>query len=227
MIIGNGLVATAFKPYFAEDPEILAFASGVSNSRENREQEFLREKKLLVENLNQGKFLLYFSTCSINDPELHHTPYVAHKQEMEALVRTQNRFAIFRLPQVVGHTPNSHTLTNYLYHQIVSGNAFQVWRHAKRNLIDVDDVASIVAHLVRNAQADGLSVNIASPFSIAIPELVSIFESVLNKKANYSLVDAGGSYLIDVDLVTRTAGQCGVGFGENYIENLIRKYYGG
>lgn len=47
MIVGNGLVASAFLPYFAEDPEIMIFASGVSNSRETRKEEFVREEKLL------------------------------------------------------------------------------------------------------------------------------------------------------------------------------------
>lgn len=226
MIIGNGLVASAFKSYFGDDADLIVFASGVSNSRERRGEEFLREKQMLMECMRYEKFTLYFSTCSVNDPELLDTPYVVHKKEMETLVRSAKDHAIFRLPQVVGKTPNPNTLTNYIYQQIISGSNFQVWRYAKRNLIDIDDVASIVSYLVRSSLANGTTTNVASPFSISIPLLVSVFELVLGKKANYELIDAGGTYSIDLGLATEAANRSGVDFDETYIEKLIRKYYG-
>lgn len=159
MIVGNGMIASAFKSYFGDDPDVIVFASGVSNSRENRGEEFLREKKMLMECMSYEKFTFYFSTCSVNDPELLDAPYVVHKKEMETLVRSAKDYAIFRLPQVVGKTPNPNTLTNYLYRQIMSGSNFKVWRHATRNLIDVDDVASIVSYLVRASLASGVTTN--------------------------------------------------------------------
>jgi len=226
MIIGNGLIASAFKSRFGDDPSVIVFASGVSNSRESRGEEFLREKQILMECMSYEKFTLYFSTCSINDPELLDAPYVVHKKEMETLVRSSQDYAIFRLPQVVGKTPNPNTLTNYLYKQIMSETHFQVWRHAMRNLIDVDDVASIVTHLIRASLANRITMNIACPFSISIPQLVNVFELVLGKKANYAFVEAGGAYSIDSSLAIEAANQIGVDFEENYIEKLIRKYYG-
>lgn len=226
MIIGNGLIASAFKSYFVDDPNVIVFASGVSNSQENRETEFLREKQILMECMSCKKFIAYFSTCSVNDPELLDAPYVVHKKEMETLVRSAKDYAIFRLPQVVGKTPNPNTLTNYLCRQIMSGSNFKVWRHATRNLIDVDDVASIVSYLVRASLASGITTNIASPFTISIPQLVSVFELVLDKKASCTLIDAGGAYTVDSALATEAANHCGVDFDEAYIEKLIRKYYG-
>ena len=226
MIIGNGMIASAFNSHFRDDPDVIVFASGVSNSRENRVDEFLREKKMLMECMSHEKFTLYFSTCSVNDPELLDTPYVVHKTEMEALVRCAKNYAIFRLPQVVGKTLNSNTLTNYLFQQISSGSDFNVWRHAKRNLIDVDDVASICSYLIRASLSNGITANIASPFSISVPHLVSIFESVLGKSANCTLIDVGGAYTIDSDLAAEVASQVGVVFDAAYIEKLIRKYYG-
>lgn len=135
-------------------------------------------------------------------------------------------YSIFRLPQVVGKTSNPNTLTNYLCQQIISGANFQVWRHASRNLIDVDDVASICSYLVRNSLVDRIATNIACPFSISIPQLVSIFEIVLGKKANYSFVESGGTYEIEVGLAAKAAIQVGVNFDATYVEKLIRKYYG-
>ena len=226
MIIGHGLISTAFRKYYDTDPGVVVFASGVSNSRETRPGEFQRERRMLEEAVDGAPMLLYFSTCSIHDPELQQTPYVRHKQEMEALVATARRHAIFRLPQVVGLTPNPNTLTNYLHERISTGTPFQVWRHAKRNLIDVEDVASVVRFLMHDDWAQGRTMNVASPFYTSIPELVAVFEDVLGRKAECSEVDAGGSYPIDTTVAVEAARHCGVRFDEGYVRRLITKYYG-
>ncbi|MFA9216861.1 MAG: NAD-dependent epimerase/dehydratase family protein [Sphingomonadaceae bacterium] len=227
MIIGNGLLAQAFKPAFAAEHEVLVYASGVSNSQETRPEEFARERALLEQALDTERFMLYFSTCSVNDPEQAHMPYVQHKQAMEALILERARQkAIFRLPQVVGPTPNPYTLTNYLHHQISHGLRFKVWLHASRNLIDVADVAAVVCHLVRTHQADGVITNVASPAPTGILQLVHIFEEVLDKPAVYDTVDAGATYAIEADLALHTARAAGIDFGPDYVPKLIRKYYG-
>jgi nucleoside-diphosphate-sugar epimerase len=225
MIIGNGLIANAFIPYFGNDSDILVFASGVSNSRQNLSEAFLRERRMLLDALSQQQHVLYFSTCSIEDPQLRNTPYVMHKNEMETLVRSVKNYTIFRLPQVVGKTSNPNTLTNYLYQHVESGKSFEVWRHAQRYLIDVDDVASIVHFLIKSSQANGITLNVASLFSISIHQLVSIFELLLNRKANYTLVEDGGAYLIESKLAQKAAANLGINFENGYIENIIRKYY--
>lgn len=225
MIIGNGLLARAFLPFYANDPDILVFASGVSNSRETRAEEFAREKTMLQAACQQGRELIYFSTCSVHDPELAKSPYVVHKLEMEAMVAALPHFAILRLPQVVGHTPNPNTLTNFLHHQIQSGEQFHIWRNARRNLIDVEDVAKIGVWLINHHDVDEIITNIACPFSIAIPDLVTIFEDVMGVKANCDIVDAGGRYAIDASLAHQVAPKAGVLFDDFYVKNLIRKYY--
>jgi nucleoside-diphosphate-sugar epimerase len=226
MIIGNGLIAKSFVQEFGDDPNVIIFASGVSNSREINSDAFLREKQMLIEALSQKKMLVYFSTCSVDDPELITTPYVINKMEMETLVRSAKDFAIFRLPQVVGKTPNPNTLTNFLNKKIISCEPFQVWRHATRNLIDVDDVAAIVTYLIRSSVTSGITINIACPYSVTVPQLVKIFELVLNKKASYTEVEAGGTYMIDASLATKVAREIGIDFDDAYVEKLIRKYYG-
>lgn len=226
MIIGRGLVGSAFLPYFAEDPRTVIFASGVSNSRETREEEFLREEHLLKRSLASSGSLLYFGSCSVLDPEMAHTPYVEHKLRMEALVATASCGAIFRLPQVVGRSSNSHLLTNFLYEHVSSGRHFNVWRHARRNLIDVDDVAAIVNHLVHNGRAEGGIYNIASPFSVAVVDIVEAFELVLGRQANYSVVENGAGYTIDVPEVLEAASELGIYFDPGYIVRTVRKYYG-
>jgi nucleoside-diphosphate-sugar epimerase len=225
LIIGNGLLARAFSASFESDESVCVFASGVSNSRETNDDAFARERALLSATLAQEKFVVYFSTCSVHDPELKDSSYVRHKREMEQMVQEGSRMAIFRLPQVVGHTLNPHTLVNYLYHQISTRSPFHVWLHARRNLIDVSDVAAIATYLIRHRQSDCIITNIACPFSVAIPELVRIFENVLNIHAIWDTVDAGASYEIDTSLTIETAAQIGVNFDQHYVKNLIQKYY--
>lgn len=227
MIIGNGLIATAFMGRdFESNPNVVIYASGVSNSKEVRSEAFLRERTMLAEAVASEKFICYFSTCSIHDRELQDAPYVVHKKQMESLVKKAKNYAIFRLPQVVGRTPNPHTLTNYIYDKIMHGDQFHVYKHAKRNLIDVDDVARIVSYLVCNASVNKITTDVATPFFISIPALVNVFELVLNRKAHYDYVDAGGTYPVDISLVIAVANQADVKFDDMYIERLIRKYYG-
>ncbi|WP_374360730.1 NAD-dependent epimerase/dehydratase family protein [Pseudoduganella danionis] len=227
MIIGNGLLAQACAPHFRLRDDVLVFASGVSNSRETRAEEYAREQAMLEEALKLNLFTVYFSSCSVHDAELAHTPYVQHKQAMEALITARNRqMAIIRLPQVVGSTPNPYTLTNYLNEQITEGKPFQLWLRAWRNLIDVEDVAAIVAQLIDHHWADGVITNVACPFSVPVPELVHTFEQVLGRRAQYTEVDAGDHYQLDVELSMAAARAIGLEFGSDYIINLIRKYYG-
>ena len=230
MIIGNGLLAQAFAPGFAARQDVIIFASGVSNSRETDAAAFARERTMLEQALSQAaaqdQLLVYFSSCSIADPELTQAPYVLHKHAQEKLIAERApRMAIFRLPQVVGRTPNPHTLTNYLHQTIASGKRFQVWQRARRNLIDVDDVAQIGQRLIERGDIINRAVNIACPYSVAVPDLVGVFETVMDRQAHYDLVDSGGSYHIDVDPAMSAAAEAGVVMDQNYVIQLIRKYY--
>ncbi len=181
----------------------------------------------MIDVLAQNKSLIYFSTCSVHDPELSNSPYVRHKMAMEALVMANpsNTNSIFRLPQVVGHTPNPYTLTNFLYRQISNGEAFQLWTKARRNLIDVSDVAAIAGEMIRLRQAEGKVINVACPFSTPVLSLVEIFEQLLDKPANCIKVDAGSSYPIDTEMAQAVAHRIGINFDESYVATLIRKYY--
>lgn len=220
-------MATAFAPRFASDEALTVFASGVSNSRETRPGEFERERALLQRTLQAVPALMYFSTCSIHDPELSRSPYVLHKLAMEQLIQQAGpQHAIVRLPQVVGPSTNPHTLTNYLYRQISKGEKFQVWLQARRNLIDVADIVAIVSQLVANGQTAGATFNVACPFSVPVLDIVRAFEAQLGMAAVYDAVIAGADYPIDTTLAQAAAAQIGLVFDHQYLEKLVRKYYG-
>mgnify|MGYP007017084323 CR=1 FL=1 len=82
MIVGRGLLASLFLENDRED--IIFFASGVSNSLEDRQEEFLREETLIKKTIeeNPNKIFVYFSTCSVYDSSKTGSDYVLHKLKM-------------------------------------------------------------------------------------------------------------------------------------------------
>lgn len=226
MIIGKGLLARAFEPCFGEAPDIVVFASGVSNSLETCPDEFAREAALLRQRLdNEARRFIYFSSCGVTaiEPEL--TPYMRHKRSMESLVLSASHGLVLRLPQVVGRTENHHTLTNFLRDHIVSGEHFTVWAHAERNLIDIDDIVKIGVRLTEELPTEATVVSIAATRSLLMPEIVGIFERVLGSTANCSYIEKGTPMIIDTTVAESLSARLGIDLGDGYIERVIAKYY--
>lgn len=227
MIHGSGLLATAFARDFADDPSVLVYAQGVSNSSEADPAAFERERLLLDEALRSGIRLVYFSSCGlVNDPAADNA-YLAHKRSMEARVLSASpRNLVLRLPQVVGRTPNPNTLTNFLASRIRSAAPFTVWARAERNLIDVDDVAAVGRVLIRDPGLNQRVVAVAAERSLPMPEIVSLFERVLGQRAIYSVEDKGEPLHIDSALSVAIAANAGIDLGAPSADRVIRKYYG-
>lgn len=224
MIVGTGLIARAFQS-FADDQNNIIFASGVSNSGERDPAVFSRERGLLLDFLSETRGrLVYFGSCNVVNPE-QDSPYFEHKRAMERIVVGSGRGIVFRLPQVVGHTRNPNTLTNHLRDCIIQARPLTLWTRAQRNLIDIDDVASIARYLLASPDAPTL-VSIASPWSLPMPHLVSLFEQVLGKKAVVELVERGEQMHIDSALAEAIANDIGLDFGPDYPLRVIQKYYG-
>jgi nucleoside-diphosphate-sugar epimerase len=225
MVIGSGLLASAFSQDFASNADVKIFASGVSNSRETRKSEFVREEEILKTSLTGEGRLIYFSTCSIYDPSLKNSPYVAHKLAMEAIVLQAKQNMVFRLPQAVGHTSNKSTLANYLYQKLMKEEEFDVWIHSSRNLIDVADISKIAKTIIERDEETGSVLNIAAPVSHPIIEIVKTFERVLSLKARYNTIEAGSDYLIDTEISDKIGQFSGIEFGRDYLGKLLKKYY--
>lgn len=226
MIVGRGLLAHAFASHFEANAGVVIFASGVSNSLETRESEFEREHTLLRQTLDHdARRFVYFSSCGAIAPEAELTPYMRHKRCMESLVLAKSNGLVLRLPQVVGKTGNSHTLTNFLYNHITSGEHFTVWAHAERNLIDIDDIARIGNKLVDELPAVPAAISIAALESLPMPRIIRIFERVLGKTANCTYVDKGAPMPVDTLQVQETSASLGIDLGGDYVERVIAKYY--
>jgi nucleoside-diphosphate-sugar epimerase len=226
MIIGNGMLAKAFKIY-ENINNILIFASGISNSQEQTDEPFEREKNLLEKTLaeNQTTKFIYFSTCSIEDPSMSHSRYVKHKLNMENLIQTLHPdFYIFRLSQVIGKT-NSPTIIHYFYNKIIAKESFEIWNKSTRNLIDVDDIVRIVQKIINESLMKNKIINIASPASVDVPYIVRTIENILKIEAQYASYDKGAPYSIDISPIKPIMEDLAIKFDDDYLEKTIRKYY--
>ena len=190
--------------------------------------EFIRERERLsaaLKSANTVDKFVYFGTCSVADKEVQHTQYVQHKLAMEQLVAQHPGQMILRLPQVAGYSPNPHTLLNFMHARIARSEAFSVWRNAFRNIIDIDDVATLAGLLIENQSMCNCILNLANPSSYSMIDIVSEMEQVVGKKAIYDIVEKGSHYVIDVTAILSVLPQTKICFDEHYLNRVLRKYY--
>jgi len=229
VVVGSGLIARAFAPYRAALGDACVYAAGVSNSACTDAREFERERERMLAALDETKpatLFVYFSTCSIADPAAQGSGYVRHKLAMERLVARRARQVVFRLPQLAGHTPNPHTLLNYLHARIVRSERFTVWRDAQRNIIDVDDVARIAADLIANEDVAGETINIACTRNCTIFEIVQCLQDVLGHRALFDIIESGAGYPIVTERIRAALERCAITFPADYLQRTLSKYYG-
>jgi nucleoside-diphosphate-sugar epimerase len=144
MVIGNGLIASAFKNYEKYD-DIIIFASGVSNSHETYSAAFLREKILLERTLrkNKDRLIVYFSSAGMFDETKN--LYLMHKYAMEHIIMDSgNHYIILRLPQVIGDGGNPNTLVNFIVNKIKKDEIIDVYENAYRSIVDVEHIERII-----------------------------------------------------------------------------------
>jgi nucleoside-diphosphate-sugar epimerase len=229
MIVGSGLLARAFADAYSQRDDVCIYAAGVSNSACKSSDEFARERQRLTDALRTAHHVgvfVYFGTCSVADPDAQDTPYVQHKLAMEGLVQAHPQGLVIRLPQVAGKTPNPHTLLNYLYARISRSERFELWAKAKRNIIDVIDVAAIANCLIADGSARKTTINVANTASYPMPDIVHAMERTIGKQALFDATDRGSEYPIDVERITPVLGKAGVDFDNTYLDKVIGKYYG-
>jgi nucleoside-diphosphate-sugar epimerase len=205
---------------------VTIFASGVSNSAEIEPAAFRRERELLLETIAERQSrLVYFSTCSLTDPDRRHTPYVLHKRSMEELVAAQPGHIILRLPQLVGRTGNPHTLVNFLADRIRNSLPFEIWSHARRCVMDVETVAALTICLLETDKRNICS-QLMPPELVTMPELVQMLEEVMGKRAIVRFVEKGDSSIIDPSLALSLASLTGEDLGPGYTFRTLKKYFG-
>ena len=227
MVVGNGLLARCFESYNNDD-RFLIFASGVSNSKTKNQEAYLRETLLLEKSIAEhpGKIIVYFSTCSVYDPDEKNSAYVKHKLNIEAAIqKLASQLYIFRVSNVAGKSSNPNTLLNYFFHHIKNEINFDLWANACRNIIDIDDVFSVADEVLKNNPPSVNPINIASPFNYTVKEIVAAIESFLNVKSNYIEVDKGSCFEIELSVTQTIFQKKQAKTGTEYLASMFAKYF--
>ena len=225
MVIGNGLLAKNFSN-FKNNSQFVIFASGVSNSRENRSHEFKREKDLIVDTIKKfsNKTLVYFSTCAFYDRYFGESNYQDHKKEIEEIIQlSSSNYYIFRVPQIIG-SKNPKQLLGFLNSKILNQEKFDLI-DIDRNLIDLNFLKKVVTLILDNKLYKNQITNISYPENISVRRLVNIFESIHKIKGDYEVKKVKGSLLIDSKKLVDLYNKLGL-IKEGYYGERIKHYYG-
>lgn len=227
MVTGTGLIATTFKSY-RDLPDILVFGSGVSNSKSSLPADFDRERQLLQTAIrtHPSAKIVYFSTSSINDPDIRDTPYIVHKMAMESLIKqAAASFTIFRLSNLAGSLGNPYTILNFFYQHISQGIPFDLWKNSERNIIDAEDVFSIADYILHHRLFENDTVNIANPHNYPVPYIVKSIEAFCHKKGVFTEREKGSTFEIDTTAIRGIITSLNLQFGDRYLLRLLEKYY--
>lgn len=129
MIVGQGDIASVLP-----DSELLFFASGVSNSREDRESEYQREVELLADQ-DRTKHIVYFSSLGVLHDD---SEYLRHKRAMEMLIK--EGFPAYTIVRIgnISWGKNPHTLINFLRAKINAGEKFEI-QDVYRYVVDKEE----------------------------------------------------------------------------------------
>jgi nucleoside-diphosphate-sugar epimerase len=226
VVIGNGMVAKAFSKY-STDENIIIFASGVSNSKEQRSEEFEREFLLLSNVINDNKKskFIYFSTCSIFDKQVSETPYVVHKKEVEDYIKKNcQNYIIFRLPTVIGSSKNDKTLFNNFKNKILNSEVMEIQKNSFRFLIDIEDLSYILPFFIENVLIKNQTINVSFNNKILVKDIVRLYEIILGRKSNVVLVDSENDFHFSNEFFINELNKINYQLKENYNYNLLKKY---
>jgi len=142
MIVGKGDIASVLN----DREGTIFFASGVSNSNEIRDSEFMREIELL-DKQDKTKCLFYFSSISVDDNQkVGSNKYLQHKLRMELLVKSNfENYNIIRIGNITwGSNPN--TFINYIKNKKSKGESVQI-KDEYKYIIDKDQLVMLTDNL--------------------------------------------------------------------------------
>jgi nucleoside-diphosphate-sugar epimerase len=159
--------------------------------------------------------IVYFSTCSMYDPSVNKSLYVAHKLSMETLIQSiASKYLIIRTTNLVGRSDNPNLLMNFFVNKIRSREKFEVWTKAVRNIIDIDNFHEVVCGHIGE---ENKVLNIFNSNSYPVPGIVKAIERHLKIRAITKEVERGSDFVIK---------GIGLKFNEgDYLGFLLQKYY--
>ncbi|MEV6433282.1 NAD-dependent epimerase/dehydratase family protein [Streptomyces anulatus] len=236
-IVGNGFLARHLRSLAGRHGDTLVLAAGVSWAAHTSPADFAREAALVEEKiaacLASGDRLVFFSTASTgmygkvdgpgreDRPVVPCTPYGTHKLALEKLLEASGvDYLALRLGHLVGPGQPPHQLLPTLVRQMRTGTV-HVHRGATRDLIDIDDVVTIVDRLL-GAGLSREKVNVASGNAVPIERIIDHIEERTGLAARRVYRDRGGHHTISTDklraLVPETEA---MGFGPSYHRRVL------
>ena len=225
MVIGCGLMASAFIGDYENDNNFIVFASGVSNSLETDINKFKREENLLIKTLleNEDKHIVYFST--FNDSNIEKRKYIEHKLNMEILIKnSKSNYTILKLPQVIGYGGNKHTLVNFIVNKIKNNEEINVYENTYKSLIDVEDVKRIVDVLLKQWRDKNICVEIPFVEKLQVCEIINLIVKQLNIEAKTKFVNSNVSNFSELSSIAKKLfTQLNI-IPNGYTERVIKKY---
>ncbi len=223
MVIGNGLIARALANY-ADNTDVVIFASGVSNSAENEDANFRREENLILEQVTHDATFVYFSTCSVFDPSLSKSAYVQHKLKMEKLIESKfKKYIVIRLPTLVGNTGNPNTFFNSFVNKLQASAPIHIYEKAYRYLLDAADLPMIVNLLIQ--QKTNLNINVVFDNKTSVSNIVNYLHHKLASKSKIIYEDMGNDFSVDnskfKELISLNSTEMSVFSFENILDRYI------
>jgi len=140
MIVGRGDIASVLN----DRDGAIFFVSGVSNSNETRESEFMREIELL-DKQDKTKCLFYLSSITLDDMSKN-SQYLQHKRKMELLIKSNfENYNIIRIGNITwGSNPN--TFINYIKNKIKNGEPVEI-KDEYKYMIDKEQLVLLTDNL--------------------------------------------------------------------------------
>jgi hypothetical protein len=145
MIVGKGDIASVLN----DRDGAIFFASGVSNSNETRDSEFMREIELL-DKQDRSKCIFYFSSITLDDMSKN-SQYLQHKRSMELLVKSNfENYNIIRIGNITwGSNPN--TFINYIKNKKSKGESVEI-KDEYKYVIDKEQLVLLTDNLPLTGQ---------------------------------------------------------------------------
>ena len=140
MIVGRGDIASVLN----DRDGAIFFVSGVSNSNETRESEFMREIELL-DKQDKTKCLFYLSSITVDDMSKN-SQYLQHKRRMEILIKSNfENYNIIRIGNITwGSNPN--TFINYIKNKKNKGEPVEI-KDEYKYVIDKEQLVLLTDNL--------------------------------------------------------------------------------
>ena len=207
MLVGSGLIASAFLDYKDND-DVIVIASGISNSKETDYKKYQREINMIGEFIGTKSKVIYFSTISVFDESLD-SLYVNHIEKM--ISSNFDNYLIFRLPIVIGKTGNNNTFINNIKGKIISDEIIYINNMSSIYIIDIDEIRRLLPDLINNKNNE--IINVVFDNKEFVFDVIQKIEILLGKEANKKIINNGFDFTIDPL------------FYNEYDNNLILKKY--